>query len=76
MTPQRENSGILFDNEKKQSATSPDLSGRINVGGREYFLSGWNKQGKRGGFLSLSVGKEISERPAPTGGNKDDDLPF
>lgn len=51
-----ENRGTLFNNEKKTEEKHPDLSGSINVDGKEYWLSGWKRKSKAGtGFLSLSV---------------------
>ena len=50
------NRGALFVNDKKQKANHPDYSGKINVNGTDFYVSGWKKQGKSGaGFLSLSV---------------------
>jgi len=59
---QRENSGILFRNDRKESASHPDYAGSLNVGGIEYFINGWIKQGAKTKFLSLSVKpKEATE---------------
>jgi hypothetical protein len=52
------NRGTLWKNDRKQSDTHPDLSGTINVDGKEYWLSGWRGKGADGGkgpILSLSV---------------------
>lgn len=49
------NRGVLFTNDKKQSANHPDFKGNINVGGVDYWLSAWNKKGQKGAFISLSV---------------------
>ena len=52
---QRENSGILFKNDRKKTDVQPDYVGTINVGGVEFFISGWVKQGQKTKFMSLSV---------------------
>ncbi len=49
------NSGALFKNDRKQSERHPDYRGSVNVGGREYWLSAWIKEGRNGKFMSLSV---------------------
>jgi hypothetical protein len=82
--------GSLFTNDKKETEKHPDYNGSINVGGKEYWLSGWKKKSEKTGktFLSLSV-REKQETPRqssePTrkanhgaGGFADmnDDIPF
>ena len=52
---QRENSGILFKNDRKKTDSQPDYVGTIDVGGVEYFINGWIKQGAKAKFMSLSV---------------------
>lgn len=51
------NRGALFRNDRKEQDSHPDLSGQINIEGREYWLSGWTKRNDDGTFkvLSLSV---------------------
>lgn len=49
------NRGVLFVNDRKEKDSHPDRKGSINVEGKEYWLSGWIKQGANGQFLSLSV---------------------
>ena len=43
--------------EQKEKETDRDYSGSINVGGTDFWLSGWIKESKKTGkkFLSLSV---------------------
>jgi hypothetical protein len=49
------NRGALF-REKKEKESDRDYSGTINIGGVEYWLSGWVKTSKKGAkYLSLSV---------------------
>jgi hypothetical protein len=50
------NRGALFRNEQKDGENDRDYSGTLNVGGVEYWLSGWVKTSKKGvKFLSLVV---------------------
>lgn len=58
--------GTLFENNRKQSDTHPDLTGSINVNGVEHWFSGWWKQGSSGAqFLSVSIGKPKDQQSAP-----------
>lgn len=81
------NSGILYKNDSKEKDTHPDYRGSINVGGFEYWLSAWIKEGKAGGklegrkFFSLSMqlkdGQPATKpAPAPSAPVDDDDVPF
>ena len=51
------NRGILSRNDRKEKDTHPDFKGTINVGGVDYWLSGWIKQKNdgTGKFFSLSL---------------------
>jgi hypothetical protein len=53
----RTNTGALFENDRKTTDKHPDLNGSININGVEHWLSGWWKEGSKGQFLSLSIGK-------------------
>lgn len=54
MTQQYDNTDtfVLFLNDKGDNERAPDRTGTLNVGGVEYFMDGWIKQGKKGPFLS------------------------
>lgn len=61
------NKGALFTNERKETDKHPDVNGKLNVAGVEHWISGWWKQGKKGEFLSLSLGNPVESqgRAAP-----------
>jgi hypothetical protein len=62
----RTNKGVLFDNDRKQTDNHPDMTGSINIDGVEHWFSAWWKDGSRGEFLSLSIGKPKDQQAAPT----------
>ncbi len=49
------NRGALFKNDRKESEKHADYTGKLNVGGVDYWISAWVKEGKSGKFMSLSV---------------------
>lgn len=58
------NRGALFNNKRKTSDNHPDMTGKINIDGTEYWLSGWYKEMKGSGdeYMSLSLGDEVEAR--------------
>lgn len=88
MKEQRDKSGILFRNDKKTQDSHPDYKGRARIGGVDYWLSAWIKEGERGKFMSLAFTQAEEEERKParsekklpnvTGGvaDMDNDFPF
>lgn len=52
--------GSLERVEQKRSEKSPDFKGRITIEGKEYWLSGWDRDGRNGPFISLSVEPKLA----------------
>lgn len=76
---QRDNSGVLFSNDKKDNERAPHYKGNITVDGKDYWLSAWIKEGKSGKFMGLAVSpkEEYQPKQAPKKSNLDEsDLPF
>jgi len=78
----RDNTGVLFKNDRKDSEKHPDYKGSLIVGGQDYWLSAWIKEGKGGKFMGLALSpKEPQEKPSErsksTGfDDMADDIPF
>ena len=80
----KEGSGSLFKNTKKTTETQPDYNGSIMVNGKEHWLSAWVKEGAKGKFFSVSIGKEkVPMGFTPRGADElprhtieDDSVPF
>jgi len=69
---QNENNGVLFKNDKKTQDKHPDYRGEANVGGTEYWLAAWIKQGQKGKFMSIAF--SLKDEPAKTVNPVDDEL--
>lgn len=57
--------GSLFKNDRKNTDKHPDYTGSIMVGGQEYWLSAWLKDGKNGKGKWMSLGLKAKDTPAP-----------
>ena len=80
---QKENTGAIFKNDKREKDTHPNMTGTALIGGVEYWVSGWSKEGAKGKWLSLAFkpkeAKHQSKPATPAPDNFDDfesDLPF
>lgn len=63
MTEKRDNSGILFKNNRKDKDTHPDYTGNATIDGRDYWISAWLKEGAKGKFFSFAF-KPKDDAPA------------
>ena len=71
-------SGTLSKNERKSNDRQPDFRGQITIEGKKYWLSGWNRRGNRGDFISLAAQPTDDNRGSSGGpgsgyGNPDED---
>lgn len=71
------NRGAIFKNNRKEKDTHPDMTGSLNVGGVEYWVSAWTKVPNAGGdrFLSISINPK-EDSPVNSTNEPVDDLPF
>ena len=74
------NRGVLFIKHERRTDKSPTMTGKINVDGKDFYLSGWTNFKRTDGekYLSLAVtpvdevqGVETKERMTTM-----DDVPF
>ena len=62
---QYDNSGILFRNDDKANEKDRDYRGEAMIGGVNYWVSGWIKQGKKGKFLTFSFKPKDAPKTTP-----------
>jgi hypothetical protein len=62
---QRDNSGSLFKNDKREKDSHPHATGTAKIDGVEYWVSAWTKDGKNGKWQSLAF-KKKEERSGGT----------
>lgn len=63
MKEQRDESGVLFKNDKKDSERHPDYKGSARIAGTDYWVSAWVKLGERGKFMSLAFSPKSDKPP-------------
>ena len=85
---QRDNSGSVFINDRKEKDSHPDRSGSAMIDGVEYWVSGWLKTSAKGPFLSLAFKKKEKQQASPpprskttpanmnAGDDMNDEIPF
>jgi len=79
---QKDNSGAIFKNTRKQNESSPPLTGNAVIGGVEYWVSAWSKTDKNGEkWVSMAFKPKnptaAQKQPAVVADDLDDDLiPF
>lgn len=85
MNEQKDNTGAMFKNDRKELPNHPDRKGSAMIGGVEYWVAGWLKEPKAGGaqFLSLAFTRkdakgEAKQESKPRGRIEDmeSDIPF
>jgi hypothetical protein len=66
MENRKDNSGVLFKNDKIENERSPNYKGNITVDGKDYWLSAWIKEGKvRQIHGSSSITQRRVQSPSP-----------
>lgn len=78
---QKDMSGSIFKNQKRESENHPNMTGSAKINGIEYWVSAWTKEGEKGKWISLAFKPKDSAptKPAPKSrepGEDDEDIPF
>lgn len=84
---QRENSGSLFKNDKREKESQPNARGTAKIGGVDYWVDAWTKKDKNGKpWQSLSfkrkdqtsnAAKPAADKPRAAARQlAEDDVPF
>ena len=60
---QKNNSGVLFKNDRRESDTHPHMKGNIVVDGKEYWLSAWTNTSKSGTRYQKLIRRVKTDRP-------------
>ncbi len=67
------NKGALFTAKERKTDKHPHMTGKLNLNGKDYSLSAWSNQSKKGDkYLAL----KISEFQGRSSEQQDDGLPF
>ena len=78
---QKNNTGSLFRNERREKDTHPNATGSCLIDGVAFWVSAWTKEGKNGKWQSLSFKRKEEKTPEGTKHNagvvdEDSDVPF
>ena len=79
---QRDNSGSLFKNDKREKDTHPNARGSCMIDGVAYWIDAWTKEGASGKWQSLSFKRKEEKREenrqekALSVADMADDIPF
>jgi hypothetical protein len=84
---QRDNSGQLFRNDKREKETHANAKGKAMVGGVMYWVSAWTKKDKNGNPWQSLAFDPVEKQPAAAdpikdaavkdmGGEVVEDIPF
>jgi len=73
---QKDNSGSIFKNDKREKDTHPNMTGSAQIDGVDYWVSAWTKQ-RENGEKWLSLAFKLKEqkgqaKPKPA----TDEIPF
>ena len=64
---QKDNSGTLFKNDRREKDSQPHATGTALIDGVEYWVSAWTKEGLKGRFQSLAFKRKeprADQKPA------------
>lgn len=71
------NTGVLFQNNTKGNDKAPAWKGTINVEGKEFQISAWEKVSKKGqNFFSLQVSEPYQKEKTNKNIDETSDMPF
>ena len=78
------NRGSLYGNDhKREGKKDPDLRGKIDINGTEFWLSAWfftyEKEGEKRRGISLSIGDKVepkTDKPKGKFDDLEDDIPW
>ena len=76
---QKDFTGALFKNDKREKDSHPDATGSALIDGVEYWVSAWTKDGKNGKYQSLAFkpkDKQASRSPERQPKKSTEDIPF
>lgn len=76
---QRDNSGTLFRNDRRQNDKQPEYSGDGVINGVPMWISAWVKEGKNGKFFSMAFKPKEERQPKREqyrSESSGDDVPF